>query len=154
MAQPSEDDPGPWGDMMGDMRGLHEHEAGAARVANASLSLTHITPPCFHSCSFPQQQSTKPAAAAAARQQQWQCVRCESVHAILATCLRHCSSLVFSLPVLLALDGAWHIVGEVGGGVLAADVAVAVAWRANSDGQPANNLCVTANCLPFAAVEP
>jgi hypothetical protein len=94
------------------------------------------------------------AAAAAARQQQWQCVRCESVHAILATCLRHCSSLVFSLPVLLALDGAWHIVGEVGGGVLAAGVAVAVAWRANSDGQPANNLCVTANCLPFAAVEP
>jgi hypothetical protein len=40
---------------------------------------------------------------------------------------------VFSLPVLLALDGAWHIVGEVGGGgVLAVDVAVA--WRAYGDG--------------------
>jgi hypothetical protein len=39
---------------------------------------------------------------------------------------------VFSLPVLLALDGAWHIVGEVGGGVFAVDVAVA--WHAHCDG--------------------
>jgi hypothetical protein len=39
---------------------------------------------------------------------------------------------VFSLPVLLALDDTWHIVGKVGGGVLAMDVMVA--WHANCDG--------------------
>jgi hypothetical protein len=113
-----------------DVRGFQLHEAGAARAANTSLSLTHITPPFFHSYPAPSHNSNGKASsstpAAVALHAVWE------FHAILAACLRCCSSLVFSLPVLLALDGAWHIVGEVGDGVLAVDVAVA--WHAYCDG--------------------
>jgi hypothetical protein len=70
---------------------------------------------------------------AAARQQQWHRMRCESFMPFLPFAYVVALLFVFSLPVLLALDGAWHIVGEVGGGgVLAVDVAVA--WRAYGDG--------------------
>jgi hypothetical protein len=40
-----------------DMRGFQQQEAGAARAANTSLSLTHITPPFFHSYPAPSHNS-------------------------------------------------------------------------------------------------
>jgi hypothetical protein len=40
-----------------DLQEFHEQEAGAARAANTSLSLTHIIPPFFHSYPAPSHNS-------------------------------------------------------------------------------------------------